>query len=144
MASPTPACNGAPGLFVRHRAPVLPQCLDALQRLSGFWFPAFRNSWRPVLNSAVKAARCSTAALQLRHAPQHRAASCGSFMLSSYMFGNADPFAEDKAKSSAASTKDYVHIRIQQRNGRKSLTTVQVCWANALAAVIACVCSGDL
>lgn len=26
---------------------------------------------------------------------------------------------------SSAGSKDYVHIRIQQRNGRKSLTTVQ-------------------
>ncbi|PKI55845.1 protein translation factor SUI1 homolog 1 [Punica granatum] len=32
-----------------------------------------------------------------------------------------DPFAE--AKESGA--KEYVHIRIQQRNGKKSLTTVQ-------------------
>lgn len=38
----------------------------------------------------------------------------------------ADPFAQDKEKDNAANTKDYVHIRIQQRNGRKSLTTVQV------------------
>jgi translation initiation factor 1 len=38
-----------------------------------------------------------------------------------------DPFAgfsDDKA-SDSATTKNYVHIRIQQRNGRKSLTTVQ-------------------
>ncbi|KAL5730742.1 hypothetical protein ACHQM5_003534 [Ranunculus cassubicifolius] len=34
-----------------------------------------------------------------------------------------DPFAE--AKDSGTGTKDYVHIRIQQRNGRKTLTTVQ-------------------
>ncbi|KAM3286999.1 protein translation factor SUI1 [Capsicum chacoense] len=36
-----------------------------------------------------------------------------------------DPFAEANAENSGAGTKDYVHIRIQQRNGRKSLTTVQ-------------------
>ncbi|KAK4344532.1 hypothetical protein RND71_034708 [Anisodus tanguticus] len=36
-----------------------------------------------------------------------------------------DPFAEANADNSGAGTKDYVHIRIQQRNGRKSLTTVQ-------------------
>ncbi|KAF7822870.1 protein translation factor SUI1-like protein 1 [Senna tora] len=36
-----------------------------------------------------------------------------------------DPFAEANAEDSGAGTKDYVHIRIQQRNGRKSLTTVQ-------------------
>ncbi|KAL9691892.1 hypothetical protein QQ045_012319 [Rhodiola kirilowii] len=35
-----------------------------------------------------------------------------------------DPFAESNAQEGAG-TKDYVHIRIQQRNGRKSLTTVQ-------------------
>ncbi|XP_055809365.1 protein translation factor SUI1 homolog isoform X1 [Solanum dulcamara] len=37
----------------------------------------------------------------------------------------SDPFAEANADNSGAGTKDYVHIRIQQRNGRKSLTTVQ-------------------
>ncbi|THU61928.1 hypothetical protein C4D60_Mb07t28410 [Musa balbisiana] len=36
-----------------------------------------------------------------------------------------DPFADANADDSGAGTKDYVHIRIQQRNGRKSLTTVQ-------------------
>ncbi|KAL9669316.1 hypothetical protein QQ045_006861 [Rhodiola kirilowii] len=36
-----------------------------------------------------------------------------------------DPFAESNGQDSGAGTKDYVHIRIQQRNGRKSLTTVQ-------------------
>ncbi|CAI9088488.1 OLC1v1022824C1 [Oldenlandia corymbosa var. corymbosa] len=36
-----------------------------------------------------------------------------------------DPFAEANAENSGAGSKDYVHIRVQQRNGRKSLTTVQ-------------------
>ncbi|KEH38844.1 eukaryotic translation initiation factor SUI1 [Medicago truncatula] len=37
-----------------------------------------------------------------------------------------DPFAEANAEDAGAgSSKEYVHIRIQQRNGRKSLTTVQ-------------------
>lgn len=36
-----------------------------------------------------------------------------------------DPFAEANAENSGAGSKEYVHIRIQQRNGRKSLTTVQ-------------------
>ncbi|KAB1226353.1 hypothetical protein CJ030_MR1G020570 [Morella rubra] len=36
-----------------------------------------------------------------------------------------DPFAEANAEDSSAGTKEYVHVRIQQRNGRKSLTTVQ-------------------
>ncbi|CAN6346310.1 unnamed protein product [Urochloa humidicola] len=38
-----------------------------------------------------------------------------------------DPFAEANAEDSGAGpgTKDYVHVRVQQRNGRKSLTTVQ-------------------
>ncbi|KAH7546650.1 hypothetical protein FEM48_Zijuj01G0223900 [Ziziphus jujuba var. spinosa] len=36
-----------------------------------------------------------------------------------------DPFAEANADDSGAGAKEYVHIRIQQRNGRKSLTTVQ-------------------
>ncbi|GAA0157256.1 translation initiation factor [Lithospermum erythrorhizon] len=36
-----------------------------------------------------------------------------------------DPFAEANAENSGAGSKEYIHIRIQQRNGRKSLTTVQ-------------------
>ncbi|KAF8410693.1 hypothetical protein HHK36_003226 [Tetracentron sinense] len=36
-----------------------------------------------------------------------------------------DPFAEANAEDSGAGSKVYVHVRIQQRNGRKSLTTVQ-------------------
>ncbi|XP_038712897.1 protein translation factor SUI1 homolog [Tripterygium wilfordii] len=36
-----------------------------------------------------------------------------------------DPFAEANAEDSGAGSKDYVHVRVQQRNGRKSLTTVQ-------------------
>ena len=35
-----------------------------------------------------------------------------------------NPFAEAQ-ESGAPGTKEYVHIRIQQRNGKKSLTTVQ-------------------
>ena len=43
------------------------------------------------------------------------------------MLHGTDPFAEANAGDSgaAAGSKDYVHVRIQQRNGRKSLTTVQ-------------------
>jgi len=37
----------------------------------------------------------------------------------------ADPFADANVEDSGAGTKEYVHIRVQQRNGRKSLTTVQ-------------------
>ncbi|XP_052208596.1 protein translation factor SUI1 homolog 2-like [Diospyros lotus] len=36
-----------------------------------------------------------------------------------------DPFAEAKDDPAGAGSKDYVHIRVQQRNGRKCLTTVQ-------------------
>ncbi|MQM20912.1 hypothetical protein Taro_053942 [Colocasia esculenta] len=36
-----------------------------------------------------------------------------------------DPFAEANADDSGAGSKEYVHVRTQQRNGRKSLTTVQ-------------------
>ncbi|KAJ5692169.1 eukaryotic translation initiation factor eIF-1 [Penicillium macrosclerotiorum] len=37
-----------------------------------------------------------------------------------------DPFAEaDDDTGEPQETKDYIHIRIQQRNGRKTLTTVQ-------------------
>ena len=38
----------------------------------------------------------------------------------------ADPFTDAVDKEDSGSAKDYVHIRIQQRNGKKSLTTIQV------------------
>lgn len=41
-------------------------------------------------------------------------------------FCSADPFAEQVEKEDSGAGKDYVHIRIQQRNGKKSLTTIQV------------------
>uniref|UniRef100_A0A6Q2Y9X0 SUI1 domain-containing protein n=1 Tax=Esox lucius TaxID=8010 RepID=A0A6Q2Y9X0_ESOLU len=43
------------------------------------------------------------------------------------LFLPTDPFA-DATKGNdrlPAGTEDYIHIRIQQRNGRKTLTTVQ-------------------
>jgi translation initiation factor 1 len=37
-----------------------------------------------------------------------------------------DPFAEaDEDTGETKQTQNYIHIRIQQRNGRKTLTTVQ-------------------
>lgn len=39
--------------------------------------------------------------------------------------GGFDPLADAASQEDTASDKDYVHIRIQQRNGKKSLTTVQ-------------------
>lgn len=40
--------------------------------------------------------------------------------------GAFDPFADaNAADDTGAGSKDYIHIRVQQRNGRKSLTTVQ-------------------
>lgn len=36
-----------------------------------------------------------------------------------------DPFADTEPDEFGSKTTNYVHIRIQQRNGRKSLTTVQ-------------------
>lgn len=40
---------------------------------------------------------------------------------------NPDPFAEaeDNQPDTKKGAQDYIHIRIQQRNGRKTLTTVQ-------------------
>ncbi|KAF0931898.1 hypothetical protein E2562_007090 [Oryza meyeriana var. granulata] len=40
---------------------------------------------------------------------------------------HGDPFAEANAKNSSTGlgAKDYVHVCIQQCNGRKSLTTIQ-------------------
>ena len=40
-------------------------------------------------------------------------------------FRLSDPFADANAENSGAGSNEYVHIRVQQRNGRKSLTTVQ-------------------
>lgn len=48
-------------------------------------------------------------------------------LLCLYPFFSPDPFA-DATKGDdrlPAGTEDYIHIRIQQRNGRKTLTTVQ-------------------
>ncbi|MCJ1421738.1 Eukaryotic translation initiation factor eIF-1 [Xylographa parallela] len=40
--------------------------------------------------------------------------------------GNGDPFAEaDDNNIDGKESQNYIHIRIQQRNGRKTLTTVQ-------------------
>uniref|UniRef100_A0A7S0RAI2 SUI1 domain-containing protein n=1 Tax=Pyramimonas obovata TaxID=1411642 RepID=A0A7S0RAI2_9CHLO len=36
--------------------------------------------------------------------------------------GGFDPFADAEAESES---QNYIHVRVQQRNGRKSLTTVQ-------------------
>ena len=52
-------------------------------------------------------------------------ANAHAFEISHFNF--ADPFAEEtttKVKK-GADTKEYVHVRVQQRNGKKSLTTVQ-------------------
>lgn len=41
-------------------------------------------------------------------------------------FLRADPFAEaDEDAGDTVQAQNYIHIRIQQRNGRKTLTTVQ-------------------
>lgn len=43
----------------------------------------------------------------------------------------ADAFADAAEQEEDTSGVDYVHIRVQQRNGKKSLTTVQVSWPAA-------------
>ncbi|GAQ78104.1 Translation initiation factor 1 [Klebsormidium nitens] len=47
--------------------------------------------------------------------------------LDAQIVGAFDPFADAAAEDSAEASKGkgYVHVRVQQRNGRKSLTTVQ-------------------
>lgn len=42
-----------------------------------------------------------------------------------FPFHVADPFKDPEAEDAGPGTKDYVHVRIQQRNGRKCLTTIQ-------------------
>lgn len=49
---------------------------------------------------------------------------CCLLLYASCVIWWADPFAEANDKDSAGA-KGYVHVRIQQRNGRKRLTTVQ-------------------
>lgn len=46
-------------------------------------------------------------------------------LISNFLVRRADPFAEESIDKKKADAKDYVHIRVQQRNGKKSLTTVQ-------------------
>ncbi len=36
-----------------------------------------------------------------------------------------DPFADLDSDASTNASQNYIHIRIQQRNGRKTLTTIQ-------------------
>ena len=38
---------------------------------------------------------------------------------------NADPFADETLGATGGSDEGLIHIRIQQRSGRKTLTTVQ-------------------
>lgn len=51
------------------------------------------------------------------------------FSLLSMANSPADPFADEGDplgdSQDVGSTADYIHIRIQQRNGRKTLTTLQ-------------------
>ena len=55
------------------------------------------------------------------------AADLGGFSLpTGPNLGGFDPFQQEDGKSSKKSdVKEHVHIRVQQRNGKKSLTTVQ-------------------
>ncbi|KAK8969561.1 hypothetical protein KSP40_PGU011435 [Platanthera guangdongensis] len=50
---------------------------------------------------------------------------CGERPTQGSQLANLDPFAEASGDNAGAGSKEYVHIRVQQRNGRKSLTTVQ-------------------
>ncbi|XP_057619687.1 eukaryotic translation initiation factor 1-like [Chionomys nivalis] len=59
--------------------------------------------------------------------PQLPSASRGKGIVLYQNLHSFDPFA-DASKGNdllPAGTEDYIHIRIQQRNGRKTLTTVQ-------------------
>ncbi|KAI8100570.1 hypothetical protein M9434_004962 [Picochlorum sp. BPE23] len=54
------------------------------------------------------------------------AADLGGFSLPGPSLGGFDPFEKEDGKTSKKSdVKESVHIRVQQRNGKKSLTTVQ-------------------
>lgn len=80
--------------------------------------------------------------------PSRTSATPGSLILRlrlrSVLCCTADPFADAADQDGDTSNaKDYVHIRIQQRNGKKSLTTIQVSHsALLLAALVSCSASG--
>lgn len=56
-------------------------------------------------------------------------------LLMCYLSLPADAFADAAEQEEDTSGVDYVHIRVQQRNGKKSLTTVQVSWPCCCRAV---------
>lgn len=70
------------------------------------------NKWT---QNSISEALCESCSSQLRFMSDLDFQSVGAF----------DPFADANTDDSGAGTKEYVHVRIQQRNGRKSLTTVQ-------------------
>ena len=79
-------------------------------------------------------APCSIALRPPAHTPRRCLAiaspttrECWTGRSRSHSLSTADAFAD--AAETDDSGKDYVHIRIQQRNGKKSLTTIQVCSA---------------
>lgn len=45
----------------------------------------------------------------------------------------ADPLADSSRPEDIDDSTDYVHVRIQQRNGKKSLTTIQVSFSMHLS-----------
>ncbi|KAG2306675.1 hypothetical protein Bca52824_026423 [Brassica carinata] len=76
-----------------------------------------------VLNSYYDVGLLAQVSVSLSFCPSDQQ----SFMseLDSWVPTSFDQFADANAEDSGAGTKEYVHIRVQQRNGRKSLTTVQ-------------------
>lgn len=56
-------------------------------------------------------------------APEKKSSKEASF--SGIVFNSTDYFADADEKKRDAKGAQFVHLRIQQRNGRKSLTTVQ-------------------
>lgn len=56
----------------------------------------------------------------------------------------ADPLADSSRPEDIDDSTDYVHVRIQQRNGKKSLTTIQVRGDRRCPGLLLCLCSANM
>ena len=105
--------------------------LGDLDNLQGPSFGA-RSKWRRRPCTELQRAACACARVAsavdrlLRLGNPNKSRSSPHAALSP----SADPFADEALDAADAQAtikgKSYVHVRVQQRNGRKSLTTVQV------------------
>ncbi|KAL7621593.1 Eukaryotic translation initiation factor eIF-1 [Parahypoxylon ruwenzoriense] len=81
----------------------------------------------PFLQDEPSSSSIITAALLATRPSSRRIVdSCLLIQRLMLIHGGTDPFAEaDEDTGESKQAQNYIHIRIQQRNGRKTLTTVQ-------------------